>query len=335
MKRISIIITTLILSVGILVFAGVVWWSDNTGPVSNNEEIRRFVITKGLSAEEIGDKLHDAGLIKSPLAFKVYVQFSGKQKSINAGQFDLSESMSLPEIVSEFAKAPSQVWVTIPEGLRREEVVERFVDSLGIEGQRATAFREQFLLLTEDMEGYLFPDTYLLPPETTAEKAVNLMRSTFDQKFDEAIRADIVNTGLTLDEVVILASILEKETKTDDERPVVAGIYFNRLDIGQALQADATAQYANGSARCRNVVEDCDWWVTPTRADLQIDSPYNTYKYSDLPPSPIANPGLSSLRAVVYSETTPYYYYIHDENGQIHYASSFEEHNRNVQEHLR
>ncbi|QQS38980.1 endolytic transglycosylase MltG [Candidatus Woesebacteria bacterium] len=342
MKKKSIFNTKapLFLSASLLLVATVsislhMWWSTNTARVSTQGEVQRFVVPRGSSAIEVGNSLYKDGLIKSPLAFKIWVQLFGKQSSINAGEFNLSPTMTMEEIIKALGKGPLEVWVTIPEGLRKEEVALRITDELNLNAKDATAFREEFLTLAKDQEGYLFPDTYLFAPSHSAGQIYKVLRDTFDKKVTSTMLQDISDTGLSLHEVVILSSIIEKETKTDAERPVVAGIFFNRLEIGMALQADATVQYPLGTKRCSGVTSDCTWWRPPTKDDLQIDSPYNTYKYPGLPSGPIANPGLSSLKAVIYSEDNPYFYYIHDTNGNIHYAENLAEHNLNVQKYLR
>ncbi len=135
-------------------------------------------------------------------------------------------------------------------------------------------------------------------------------------------------------QAVILASLIEREAISDEERPYIAGILLNRIEIGMPLQVDATVQYAIGSKRCVSKI-DCDWWQTPTRADLEIVSPFNTYTFTGLPQAPIANPGIMSLRAALEPVDSDYLYYIHDPEGRIHYAETLEEHNSNVAQYLR
>jgi len=145
----------------------------------------------------------------------------------------------------------------------------------------------------------------------------------------------ISKTKYSLAEIVTLASIIERETKTDSERPVVAGILFNRLDIGMGLQVDASLQYAVANAKCKMLNAKCEnWWPILSKEDLRIESPYNTYKYRGLPPAAIANPGLSSLKAVVFPQETNYLYYLHDADGVIHFAATLDEHNENVRKYL-
>lgn len=328
MKKI-IIIFTIFLSVSLItVLVLLNWWETNTKPVSVNTQQERFVVVKGASAEQVANDLYEQGLIRSPLAFKFYLQMKGDAGRILPGEYDLSPSLSLQEITEQLKRGPDELWVTVPEGLRREQVPGIFVESLGLSDPEAAVFIDEFLDASQDLEGYLFPDTYLFPPDTTGEMAVNRMKSTFDT-YTLQLNEDIANSEYSLKEIVTLASILERETRTEDERPVVAGIFYNRLDLGMPLQADATVQYARDNAVCLDV-QDCDWWEPVLRGDLQFyESPYNTYTNTEIPPAPIASPGLSSLEAVVYPEDSEYLFYLHDPEGNIHYGESAEEHNQN------
>lgn len=309
------------------------WWSQNIKQASNDTSVKRFVIPKGYSASQIGNKLVSQGLVKSSLAFRFYVQLTGRAKKIQAGEYRLSPSFSLLEISEQLMKGPVEVWVTIPEGLRREEIAERFIKGLEKEGSGAIGFRQEFLTESLGKEGFLFPDTYLFPKTASASAVVKKLLATFDEKVDSQMREGIEKSGDTLSQITTLASIIERETKTDEERPVVAGILLRRLEIGMGLQADATVQYAVANDDCRTGT-DCHWWPALKKEDLQINSLYNSYKYRGLPPAPIANPGLSSIQAAIYPETSDYLYYLHDSNGQIHYAKTLEEHNENVRKYL-
>lgn len=331
MKKLLLIIPILIL----IGFLSIFWWNNSIKPVSKDETPKDFLITKGTSATKIANNLQDEGIIKNSLAFKFYVQLTGKTKKIQAGEFSLSPSDNLFQIVESLLKGPKELWVTIPEGLRREEIAEKFILGLSKKDEDADTFRQEFLNLTTGEEGYLFPDTYLFPKTTTASKVVASMKNTFDKRMAE-FKKDIDNSNLTLNQIVILASLIERETITDEERPIVAGILLNRVNADWPLQVDASVQYALASAKCRNTITNCEWWPRPlTKDDLSISSPLNTYKYPGLPPSPISNPGLSSLKAAIYPEETDYWYYLHDEKGQIHYAETLEEHNRNVAKYLK
>lgn len=300
-----------------LAVAGV-WFYINVQPVSDNKNFSNFVITKGASASQIGNKLQSSGLIKSALAFKIYVQFTGQSGKFQSGQFRLSPSFSLFQSIGTLFNGPVEVWVTIPEGLRREEVAVKFATALG-KDTVFTDFTEEFLQASKGKEGYLFPDTYLFPLDASASAVVKKMTDTFNAK---TLGLTPQGSNLTFAEAITLASFIERETKTEAERPIVAGIILNRIKIEMPLQVDSSVQYAIGTFK--------GWWPILGSDDLKINSPYNTYKFAGLPPAPIANPGLSSLKAAFNPAKTDYLYYIHDSTGQIHYAKMLSEHKANV-----
>lgn len=322
MKRLLILLTSIV-SIIILISGAFFWWSKSVKPVSDDTSLQSFVIPRGYSASQISNKLVDQGLIRSPLVFKFYVQLTAKAKKVQAGEFLLSPSFSLFEIVNQLTKGPVEVWVTIPEGLRREEVVEKYIGIL--EKKETTAdFRQEFLSLTSGKEGYLFPDTYLFPKTASASAVVRKMFSVFDNKVEAEMQEK---------QVVTMASIIEREAITDEERPIVAGILWKRLEEQWPLQADAAVQYAIATTACKGKTE-CNWWPILTKEDLELNSPYNTYKFTGLPPAPIANPGLSSIKAAANPQDSPYWFYLHDSEGKIHYAKTIEEHNENVRRFL-
>jgi len=309
----------------IIIGAGA-WFYIASSPASTTEKFDFFVIEKGSSASKIGKELMDKGFIKSDLAFKIYMQFTGKAGSLQTGEFKLTPSYSLFQTVEALSKGPAELWVTIPEGLRREEIAEKFTEALG----KNQTFIEEFMKESAGKEGYLFPETYLFPKDATAGVIVKKLTDTFNSRTKELKN----NSGLTFEQAIVLASILERETKDGPERPIVAGIMLNRLNAGMPLQVDATVQYAVSSEKCKFELEKCLWWPTLTLADLSIKSPYNTYLNNTLPPTPISNPGLSSIKAALNPAQTNYWYYIHDPNGKIHYAKTLEEHNANIRIYL-
>jgi len=315
MKKLLFLILLLMFAVA----AAAVWFYVNSQPVSSDKNFSLFVINEGASASQIGDKLQSADLIKSATAFKLYIRFTGQTAKLESGQFKLSPSLSLFQNINSLFSGPVEVWVTIPEGLRREEIAQKFAVALG----KDASFVTDFLTASKGKEGYLFPDTYLFPMDAPASAIVQKMTDTFNAK-THGLTPQASN--LSFADSVILASLLERETKTDVERPIVAGIILNRIKIGMPLQVDASVQYAVGTSK--------KWWPDLTLADLKIKSPYNTYENSGLPPSPIANPGLSSLKAAFAPESSDYLYYIHDSTGQIHYAKTLAEHNANVRKYL-
>lgn len=310
------------------------WWIQVQKPVSGNPSPVDFVIPKGTSAASVGQKLFEEKLIRSALAFKIYVQATGKQNKIPTGEYQLFANLSLKKIFEKLEKGPTQLWVTIPEGLRLEEVAQKIIEGLGKKETSTETFYNEFIGLAKAKEGYLFPDTYLFPKDVTAQIVVNKLTNTFDKKITEQMKADLTDSERTLNQAVILASILERETKTDEERPLVSGILLKRLKAGWPLQVDATVQYAVAGARCKLKGIECKYWEPLLKEDLGIKSPYNSYKYQGLPPTPICNPGLSSLNAAIYPTDSPYWFYLHESNGKIHFAKTIEEHNQNISKYL-
>jgi len=314
MKKLLLLPLVLIL----VASAGFFWFIKNSTPVSATEKFSYFIIEKGSSAGQIGAKLESAGLIKSALAFKLYLQFTGQSGKLQTGEFKLTPSYSLLQTVDNLFKGPVELWVTIPEGQRREEVAQKFAAALN----KDSSFVADFLQASKGDEGYLFPDTYLFPKDVTATAIVKKMTETFASKTQNLKN----NSGLSFEKVVILASLLERETKPDAERPTVAGILIKRLNSGWPLQIDASVQYAVGTSK--------DWWPILTLDDLAISSPYNTYKNQGLPPTPIANPGISSIKGALNPTESDFWYYIHDSKGQIHFAKTLAEHNANIAKYL-
>jgi len=303
------------------------WFYQNSLAVSNNKAFKSFVINKGASITQIANKLKKEGLIKNAFVFKVYIKFTGQAQKLVPGEFSLSSSLSLFQLTQILFKGPIELWVTIPEGLRKEEIALKFASVLG----KDTVFTTEFLEATKDKEGYLFPDTYLFPKDVSVTNIVKKMTDTFNLSI-----LGLKNTsGLSQKDIVVLASIIERETKTDAERPIVAGILLNRIKIGMPLQEDATVQYALASTKYTVLSTKADWWPTVYIEDLKIKSLYNTYLNQGFPPAPIANPGLSSLKAAFNPSETKFLYYIHDTSGQIHYAATLQEHNANVAKYIR
>lgn len=325
MKKLLFISAVLVLALG----AATIWAYFMTQPVSGNTNFKNFLITKGSSAGEVAVNLEKAGLIKSALVFKIYTRLSGFSGNIATGEFRLSPSLNLFQTVDTLRKGPIEIWVTIPEGLRREEIAARFTKAL----DQNSSFTSEFLDASRGREGTLFPDTYLFPKDASASAIVNRMTRTFSAKTN-GLAAD---GKLTFDQRVILASIIERETKADADRQTVAGILINRLNIGMPLQVDATVQYALASSKFKfqSLNPNNNWWEPIIKDDLSINSPFNTYKFAGLPPAPISNPGVSSLTAAFNPVKTDYLYYIHGKDGLIHYAKTLEGQNANIEKYLR
>ena len=253
------------------------------------------------------------------LLIKFVVRSHHLDSKLQAGLFKLSPSQTPLEIALALTHGQLDRWLTIPEGFRREQIAELLAQNFHISSQ-------QFLQLTQDKEGYLFPDTYLIPVSAQPQQVVDLLLQNYHRQ-TQPLTTLFKQSSLTEKQVLTLASIVERETLSDQEKPIVAGILLKRLQHDWPLQVDATIQYILGKPG--------QWWPVPTLADRQIESPYNTYLHQGLPPTPIANPGLASIKAVLQPQSTQYWFYIHDRQGKIHYAVTSEQHQHNIQTYLR
>ncbi|MBI2330227.1 endolytic transglycosylase MltG [Candidatus Daviesbacteria bacterium] len=309
---------TIIIVIIIIIFIANGWWNSQLAGVSSDESTKVFVIAKGAGVSEIAKNLKEANLIKSELVFKFYVKQNNLTNKLQAGSYKLSPAMSTQEILKALQSGSEDLWITLPEGWRVEEMAEEINSKFEIRNSN---------FLAAAKEGYMFPDTYLFPKEATVGYIIDTLRKTFDSRFADELRSKIRSQGLAEDQGVILASIVEREARSDKAREMVASILLKRFKIGMALNADATVQYALGFQKSEN-----SWWKRHLSFDdLKIDSPYNTYTHAGLPPKPISNPGLSSLKAVANADSSiPYLYYYHDSKGISHFAKTLEEHNQNV-----
>ncbi|MBI4037464.1 endolytic transglycosylase MltG [Candidatus Curtissbacteria bacterium] len=286
-----------------------------------------FIVRPGEAVTNIASNLKNEGLIKSPLAFRLLVSQMGIAKSIQAGDFRLSASMTSRRIAEELTHGAIDVWITIPEGLRLEEQAAKIEEKLNF-GNSILAFDKKEYIKNAK-EGYMFPDTYLIPKDASTTDVINRLSETFAIKTEKLLKSKN-KTNLAEDEIIILASLIEREAKNDDERPVIAGILLNRIKSNLALQVDATVQYAKGYDSSQNT-----WWPQVSTDDYQkVKSPYNTYLSLGLPPGPICNPGIKSIEAALNPTQTEYYYYLHDTEGKIHYAETIDEHNENIRNFL-
>ncbi len=302
----------------VLLFVARGWWENALSPVSKDTTEKRVVIEKGKNVKDIAAILKKENLIRSELAFNLYIRTQNLASKLSAGTFKFSPSLSTPEIVKILSGKPNETWVTLIEGWRVEEMAEELSEKLKVKSVK-------FIELAK--EGYMFPDTYLFAPDASADQVTKRLRDTFDLKFSNDLKNKIKLLGLTEDEGVILASIVEREARSDKARTEIASILLKRFKIGMGLNADATLQYALGYQEGEK-----SWWKRYlSKEDKKVDSPYNTYLYRGLPPKPICNPGLSSITAVANANpNTPYLYYYHDSKGNSHYGKTLEEHLENV-----
>lgn len=315
MKRFSILIFVLLIFAVGLFF----WWSNGLGAVNSKDKTQKiFVIQKGQNVREIANSLKKQGLIKDPIVFFLLVKQLRLDGKIQAGDFRLSPSMDTKTIAENLTHGTLDIWVTVPEGKRAEEIAEILKQSL-------STYQESWSKELTQHEGYLFPDTYLIPKDADIQMIITQMKKNFDQKYQE-LNNQYTST-LPKEEIVILASLVEREAKLDLDRPLVASVLLNRKKIGMAMQVDATVQYALGYQP-----QEKNWWKRHlTREDIDLNSQYNTYDHPGLPPTPIANPGYKALEAIFTAPKTNYIYYISDKTGKNHYAKTFEEHKSNIE----
>lgn len=312
---------------------GAYWNAQVHQPVAaESQDVVAFTIESGESGREVGQRLAEKGLIKSPFFLRLYLRLQNSRGThIQAGEYQLSPSMSAAEIVKKISAGGSfENKVTFVEGWRVEEMAVEINSKLDA---------EEFLKQAKLRRGYLFPDTYFIDQKTTAAELIKKMRENFEKKYAGLTR-DSEEQGLTQDEIVTFASIVEREAAKEDDRKKVAGILIKRWRNGWPLEADATVQFAKANVKCQMLkvekMKDCQWWPKElTKDDLKIDSPYNTRANVGLPPTPISNPGLAALKAAANPQKTPYWYYLTDENGVTHYSKTLAEHNANITKYLR
>ncbi len=293
-----------------------------------------LVVSEGENAQQVIDQLVDAGIVDEGALLRRYLQYRGMDTGIQAGRYQLNGGMSVRELAEalQLAQAPVAL-LTIREGWRREQIAQQ-IDALALSygGQAfldatidppASFQYANELLEQPTLEGFLFPDTYQADPEASAEELVEAILTNFESRLDSSLLEGFSAQGLNLREAVTMASIVEREAVVSDERPLIAAVFLSRMDLGMPLESDPTVQFALG------MQPDGSWWKSPlSAADLEIESPYNSYRYGGLPPGPIANPGLDSLRSVAQPADTTYLYFraACDGSGRHLFAETFEEH---------
>lgn len=319
----------LVLILGAIGWGGFsLWWNNQKAPVNPSDtNLQAFVIVEGDSLSTVAKKLEEGKLIRSSLVFKKTAQDRGKLVSIEPGTVKISPAMGVDEIIDSLGQGVVDKWVTLLEGWRVEQMAKVISEKLGIE-------EKVFVEAAKAYEGHLFPDTYLFNHKAKAEDIISTLRNTFDKKYSDEIIQKIKKLGLTADQGVILASIVEREARSDKVRTEVAGVLLKRFKMGMGLNADATVQYAKDSQKLKSGNLE-KFWQPVLQSDYQdVVSPYNTYIHVGFPPAPIANPSLSSLNAVANADpNTPYVYYYHDSQGNTYYARTLDEHNINVANH--
>ena len=328
-------VVVLLVAVGLIAGVGIAWtlYTRTREPFKGYDAAEQFVtIEPGSGTRTIGRQLVDAGVVRNDVTFRAALWRTGRARALQAGEFRFDRPMTPVEVIEKIARG--DVYnrrITFPEGLTIREMA-RIYEQQGfgkaaafIDAARDPSGVRDIDPAAPDLEGYLFPETYAMPRDTSSAKLVSVMLARFRQLFTSDMQEKARALELTPRQVVTLASLVEKETAQPQERPIVAAVYLNRLRVGMGMQADPTVIYAlqragryDGNLR---------------REDLAFDSPYNTYRYAGLPPGPIASPGLASLQAAVEPAKVDYLYFVSRNDGSHVFARTLAEHNKNVRQY--
>lgn len=310
--------------VGALFVIGLLY-SHLFGPTNAKGEAGTFLVTPGQDVGAVSRALKEQGLVESRIVTELVLEHAAGDKGIRPGSYDANGRMDLWTLTKVLTSMPRMVFVTIPSSVRKEQIGEQLAEELFWGPEQRAAWVAATEADPDMMEGVYYPDTYLIPTDQSPAAIAARLRGRFADVF--AKYADEAKAkGLEWNEVLTLASIVDREASKTD-RELVAGILWNRLEIGMALQADATLQYVAG--------EEGSWWEAPKAAYKYIDSPFNTYKYAGLPPHPINNPTVESVEAVLNPQVTGCMFYLHDANHQIHCSITYSGQKANVNKYLR
>lgn len=355
---ITLIILVLVVGLG---SAGWAWFAQALRPVTTEGQPQRFEIVSGSGNAAIADQLARAGIVRSGFAFQIYIRLEGLTNHLQAGEYYLSPTQSTSEVAKILAGGKAlknEIEVTIPEGLTNAETAiilareyQPYSELTGsaedVRGQLEKNFMAVFdrtdqspgtilavgstlsgllagIPTEQSLEGFLFPDTYRFFRDASPEQVTLKMLQNFDARVPASVRQTAQNSGRSFYDVLILASILEKELTTKADRQMAADLFQRRIAAGMPLQSDATVNYVTGKDA-----------LQPTLDDVAVDSPYNTYQHTGLPPGPICNPGRMAIDAALDPTPNDYWYYLTDKQGMTHFAETGAEHLANKAKYLR
>ncbi len=347
------LIVLLVLIIIVLCSLFFVWQGIYLPKEPGSAETKSFLVRQGEGAKEISVNLEEQEIIKYSFLFRIYALFQEKAEKLQAGEYELSPGMNIPEIVDKLASGEAvKRTITIIEGwnlrdigryleekgmftaeelfeLDEKEKKDSYFSSPSQISQGETWEGKEFDFLEDKpkslgLEGYLFPDTYEIFPEEGIEDIVRRMLDNFDRKLTTELEEDIVSQGKSIFEIVTMASLIEKEVRTIEDKEIVSGILWKRIKSKMPLQVDATISYITGRKTTKI-----------TKEELKIDSPYNTYKYRGLPLGPISNPGMESIKAAIYFQQSEYWFYLSTPEGETIFSKTLKEHNEAIAEYLR
>ena len=319
--------------------AGMIWaWWQIYAPLNGEDgQYRDFLVEKGQGVNEIAKKLEDEKIIKSSFWFEVDIWRKKHGSRLQAGKYSLSASLNIAqigEVITGGKIIPDEINITLPEGFTLRQMRQRIfesgiTESMYLGDEQVGRYQLQYKFLADipaqnDLEGFLFPDTYRFKPDIELGEISKRFLENFDRKVTPVMREEISRQGKTLYQILTMASIIQKEALNESEMGTISGIFWNRLDAKMKLQSDATVNYATGK-NIRQV----------TYSDLEDPSPYNTYKYEGLSPGPICNPGIAAIKAAIYPTSTNYYYFLHPLGGSAVYSRTGAEHEANRAKYLK
>ncbi|HYE23426.1 MAG TPA: endolytic transglycosylase MltG [Candidatus Paceibacterota bacterium] len=295
------------------------------GPVDDSALSQEFLVAPGTSVSDVANRLEDEGFIRSSFAFNAAYRGGGNER-IRPGGYRISRAMDTLAIADMLARTPSIAWVTVTPGMRKEEIAELLGEHLTWTEEEKREWIDVHTAPSPSfVEGVYYPDTYLIPTDQSPKEVAERMRKRFQEVFAPYAN-EAAEKGMDWTDVVNLASLVQREAAKND-KALVAAILWNRIDRDMLLQVDATLQYVRGNKE--------KWWPVPQSEDKYLESPFNTYQNTGLPPHPIANPSLDSIRAVLNPDQTDCLYYLHDYDGQIHCSTNYAQHKANVETYLR
>lgn len=291
---------------------------------------KHFQIRMGQNLKTVSTNLQDKGIITNSFLFQMVVRFKGLDKKIQAGEYTFIGNVTPEQVIKKLVQGKVTLYkITIPEGYNIKETAQLIEEKGFCNAGKFVAlchekeYLESFGLSADSLEGYLFPETYFFPKGTTCTQIISAMISRFNKSFPQEWDDRAKSLGLSRHDVVILASIIEKETGSAPERPLISSVFHNRLKKGMRLESDPTVIYG---------IKNFDGNIT--RKHLRTPTPYNTYTMRGLPKGPIANPGKLSLKAALYPVTSPYLFFVSKKNGTHYFSKTVQEHNRAVKKYL-
>lgn len=337
-KKLKLIIFLFILFIILGMAAGAIYgYYQIYGSVGRSNEAVVFEVEKGMGVKKIAENLEKQKIIRSAFWFKAYIWYKNQSSDLQAGEYSISLNLNVPEVISVISGGKvvlDEKQVTFPEGFNLNQIKERLLEqgfsaADFIDQKKIGDFQVQYKFLSElppdsGLEGFLFPDTYRFKNDITKEEVIKKFLDNFENKLTPNLREEMFRQNKSIDEILKLASIVQLEAANENEMPMLAGVFLNRLKINMPLQSDATVNYATGKKMRQATIDD-----------TKIDSPYNTYLRIGLPPAPVCNPGLAAIKAVIYPQTSDYLYFLHPMNGSAIFSRTLDEHNINKVKYLK